>query len=65
MHEKITELGSAIFAVIHQITAAYRFAVGLLELVGEVMDLLCDQGGDVDPLRDVPSLQARVPPGTE
>lgn len=46
MHEEIAELCSAVFAVIHQVTAACRFAVGLLELVGEVMDLLRDQGGE-------------------
>jgi hypothetical protein len=61
VHEKIAELGSAVFAVIHQVTAAYRFAVGLLELVSEVMDLLRDPGREAGDIGDRSAIPMALP----
>ena len=61
MQEEIAELCPAIFAVIHQVAAACRFAVGLLELVGEMMDLLRYQGREADDVGDRSAIPMALP----
>lgn len=61
MHEKIAELCPAVFAVIHQVTAANRFAVGVLELVGKAMDLLRDLRGEAVHVGDRSTIPMSLP----